>query len=112
MFLPCYFAFLAGCRRVTRKAKSTPMTRHSYHERDYVFGQVMLKLRSSIGLTQAGLAALLEVSRLAVGEWEAGSNYPKAEHLQHFLALCVQQHVFGLCCKNSRRNTIGVKPRF
>jgi transcriptional regulator with XRE-family HTH domain len=70
------------------------MTRHSYHERDYVFGQVMLKLRSSIGLTQAGLANLLGVSRRAVGEWEAGSNYPKAEHLQHFIALCVQQHVF------------------
>jgi LuxR family maltose regulon positive regulatory protein len=70
------------------------MTRHSYQERDYIFGQVMLKLRSSIGLTQAGLAALLGVSRRAVGEWEAGSNYPKAEHLQHFIALCVQQHVF------------------
>ena len=71
------------------------MTRHSYRERDYTFGQVMLKLRTSIGLTQAGLADLLGVSRRAVGEWEAGSNYPKAEHLQHFLALCVQQHVFA-----------------
>jgi len=70
------------------------MTRHSYRERDYAFGQVMLKLRTSIGLTQAGLAALLGVSRRAVGEWEAGSNYPKAERLQHFVALCVQQHVF------------------
>jgi len=71
------------------------MTRHSYRERDYGFGQVMLKLRSSIGLTQAGLAARLGVSRRAVGEWEAGSNYPKAERLQHFVALCVQQHVFA-----------------
>ena len=88
------------------------MTRHSYQERDYIFGQVMLKLRSSIGLTQAGLAHPLGVSRRAVGEWEAGSNYPKAEHLQYFLALFVQQHVFGLCYKNSWRNTIGVKPRF
>ncbi len=95
MFLPCYFAFLAGCRRATRKAKSTPMTRHSYQERDYAFGQIMLKLRTSIGLTQAGLAALLGVSRHAVDKWEAGSNYPKAEHLQHFLELCVQQHVFA-----------------
>ena len=56
MFLPCCFAFLVGCCRVTRKAKSTLMTRHSYRERDYAFGQVMLKLRTSIGLTQAGLA--------------------------------------------------------
>ena len=71
------------------------MTRHSYHERDYAFGQVMLKLRTSIGLTQAGLAALLGVSRRAVGEWETGSNYPRAERLQHFVALCVQQHVFA-----------------
>jgi transcriptional regulator with XRE-family HTH domain len=70
------------------------MTRHSYHERDYVFGQIMLKLRSSIGLTQAVLANLLGVSRRAVGEWEGGLNYPKAEHLKHVLELCVQQHVF------------------
>src|SRR5207244_7803410 len=71
-----------------------PMTRHSYRERDYAFGQVMLKLRTSIGLTQAGLANLLGVSRRAVGEWEGGLNYPKAEHLQQFITLCVQQHVF------------------
>ena len=70
------------------------MTRHSYREHDYTFGQTMLKLRTSIGLTQAGLADLLGVSRRAVGEWEGGLNYPKAPHLQHFLALCVQQHVF------------------
>jgi WD40 repeat protein/DNA-binding XRE family transcriptional regulator len=70
------------------------MTRHAYRERDYTFGQTMLTLRTSIGLTQAGLAGLLGVSRRAVGEWEAGSTYPKAEHLQHFIGLCVQQHVF------------------
>ena len=70
------------------------MPRHSYRERDYTFGQAMLTLRTSVGLTQAGLAALLGVSRRAIGEWEGGSTYPKAEHLQHFLELCVQQHVF------------------
>jgi DNA-binding transcriptional regulator YiaG len=47
------------------------MTRHSYRERDYAFGQVMLKLRTSIGVTQAGLANLLGVSRRAVGEWDS-----------------------------------------
>ncbi len=36
-------------------------------------------MRTSIGLTQAGLAALLGVSRRAVGEWEGGSNYPKGD---------------------------------
>ena len=71
------------------------MPRHSYHERDYAFGQVMLNLRTSIGLTQAGLANLLGVSRRAVGEWEVGSNYPKAEHLQHLIGLCVRQHIFA-----------------
>jgi transcriptional regulator with XRE-family HTH domain len=71
------------------------MPRHSYHEHDYAFGQAMLKLRTSIGLTQAGLADLLGVSRRAIGEWEAGSNYPKAERLQHLIELCVQQHVFA-----------------
>src|SRR6266487_4949325 len=95
MLLPCCFPWLGWRRRVTRKASSTPMARHSYRERDYTFGQLILKLRTSIGLTQAGLAALLGISRRAVGEWETGLNYPKAEHLQHFLGLCVQQHVFA-----------------
>jgi transcriptional regulator with XRE-family HTH domain len=76
------------------EGKEHAMPRHSYRESDYVFGQLMLKLRSRIGLTQASLAALLGVSRRAVGKWEAGNNYPQAEHLQHLLALCVQQHVF------------------
>jgi hypothetical protein len=39
------------------------MPRHSYRERDYPFGQAMLTLRTSIGLTQAGLGRLLGVSR-------------------------------------------------
>src|SRR5262249_27779572 len=60
----------------------------------FAFGQAMLTLRTSIGLTKAGLAAVLGVSRRAVAEWEGGGDYPKAEHLQHFLELCVQQHVF------------------
>jgi DNA-binding XRE family transcriptional regulator len=89
------FAFLIGRCRVTRKSKSTPLTRYSYHERDYAFGRAMPKLRTSLGLTQAGLAALLRVSRRAVGEWEGGLNYPKPEHLQHFLGLCVRASVFA-----------------
>ena len=95
MLLPDCFTLLARCWRVTRKAQSTPMPRHSYRERDYAFGQAMLTLRTSIGLTQAGLAGLLGVSRRAVSEWEGGSNYPKAEHLQQVLELCVQQRVFA-----------------
>ena len=88
-------AFLAWRCRVMWKARSTTMKRHSYRERDYTFGQTMLTLRTSIGLMQAGLATRLGVSRRTIGEWEAGSNFPKAEHLKQFLELCVQQQVFA-----------------
>jgi WD40 repeat protein/transcriptional regulator with XRE-family HTH domain len=71
------------------------MKRSSYGERDYAFGQAMLSLRSAIGLTQAGLAEHLGVSRRAVGEWEAGSSYPKAEHLKAFMTLAVEQQAFA-----------------
>jgi DNA-binding transcriptional regulator YiaG len=40
----------------------------TYGERDYAFGKAMLTLRTNIGLTQAGLADLLGVSRRVVGE--------------------------------------------
>src|SRR2546426_11124846 len=63
------------------------MKRSSYGEHDYAFGQMMLTLRTHIGLTQAGLAELLHVSRRAVAEWEAGSSYPKAEHLKQLILL-------------------------
>ena len=58
------------------------MKRSSYGERDSAFGQMMLTLRTSLGLTQAQLAERLGVSRRAVAEWEEGGNYPKAEHLK------------------------------
>ncbi len=70
------------------------MKRYSYGERDYAFGQMMLTLRTRIGLTQAGLAELLHVSRRAVAEWEAGSAYPKAEHLKELIALGVRASAF------------------
>ncbi len=66
-----------------------------YGERDYAFGQMMLTLRTNIGLTQAGLADLLGISRRAVAEWEAGSSSPKAEHLKHFIALGVRASAFA-----------------
>ncbi len=70
------------------------MNRSSYGGRDYAFGQMMLTLRASIGLTQAGLAERLGVSRRAVAEWEAGLAYPKAERLKRLLALGIQQQAF------------------
>jgi len=69
--------------------------RYSYHERDYAFGQLMLTLRTTIGLTQAGLAERLHVHRRAVAGWEAGSSYPKADHLKELITLAVQQQAFA-----------------
>jgi WD40 repeat protein/transcriptional regulator with XRE-family HTH domain len=66
----------------------------SYRERDYTYGAAMLTLRNAIGLTQNGLANLLGVSRRAVGEWEAGSSYPKVEHLKELIALVVKSQAF------------------
>ena len=68
----------------------------SYRDRDYSFGERMLSLRSAIGLTQTGLAEHLGISRFAVGEWEAGNKYPKAEHLKTFIELAVQQDAFSV----------------
>ena len=70
------------------------MKRFSYGERDYAFGQSLLTLRTAIGLTQAGLAEFLGVSRKAVGGWESGDSYPKAEHLKQLIELAVKQQAF------------------
>ncbi len=71
------------------------MKRSAYHDRDYAFGQEMLTLRTAIGLTQTGLADYLGVSRRSVGDWEAGSSYPKVKHLKQFIALAVQHRAFA-----------------
>src|SRR2546426_10953346 len=68
--------------------------RYSYRERDYAFGQLMLTLRITIGLTQAGLADRLGISRRAVAEWEGGLSYPKAERLKQLITLGAQQQTF------------------
>src|SRR5579859_6781869 len=65
-----------------------------YRERDYASGSVLLTLRTKIGLTQAGLATQLGISRRAVGEWEMGSSYPKAEHLKALIEQAVQHQAF------------------
>src|SRR5947209_3539799 len=70
------------------------MKRSSYHEPYYAFGQALLTLRTTARLTQAGVAEELGVSRKAVGEWEAGLNYPQAAHLRAFIALAVEKQAF------------------
>src|SRR4051794_25611611 len=71
------------------------MPRLSHRELDFAFGQLMLTLRTSIGLSQASLADSLGVSRHAVGGWEGGQSYPKAGHLKHIITLGLQQHAFA-----------------
>src|SRR5258708_8728852 len=79
--------------RVGRKGARL-VRRSSYGERDYAFGQLILSLRSAIGLTQAGLSDHLGISKKAVGEWEAGSSYPKATHLKTLISPAVKAQVF------------------
>ncbi len=71
------------------------MKSYSYRERDYTFGQLVLTLRSAIGLTQAALGERLGVSRRAVAEWEAGLGYPKAERLKQLITLGVRASAFA-----------------
>src|SRR5436305_9890202 len=79
----------AGSRRTEMLVKS-----YSYEERDYAFGLLIQKLRTTIGLSQAGLGELLGISRRAVAEWEGGLSYPKAERLKQLIALGMQQQAF------------------
>ena len=72
------------------------MKRSSHGERDYTFGQKILTLRTSVGLTQAGLAGRLGISRRAVAAWEVGNSYPKADHLKQLIVLGVRQQAFAV----------------
>jgi DNA-binding transcriptional regulator YiaG len=56
----------AGSREIRRSL----VKRHVYRERDYAFAQLVLTLRTAIGLSQAGLAERLGASRRAVVGWE------------------------------------------
>ncbi len=70
------------------------MKRSLYGERDYAFGQLMLTLRTHIGLTQASLAQRLGISRRAVSTWELGSNYPASAHLKELIVLGMRASAF------------------
>src|SRR6266567_773961 len=96
--MACHFPSLPIHRLapVGHAERSALMKRTSYGERDYGFGQAILTLRTNIGLTQAGLAEQLGVSRRAVAEWEAGSSYPKAERLKQLIESGIQQQAFAV----------------
>src|SRR2546425_613560 len=66
------------------------MKRSRYSEPDYAFGQLIMTLRTQMGLTQAHLAERLDVSRRTVSSWELGSNYPATAHLKELIALGIE----------------------
>src|SRR5260370_38843981 len=82
------------CARPGHAEGRSPVKSYSYRERDYAFGQMILTLRTHIGLTQEGLGERLGVSRRAVAHWEAGLNYPDNEHLQQLIPLGAQARIF------------------
>src|SRR6266567_4666371 len=90
----CHFTCCTFLSCYRSRKECMPLRIHTYGERDFAFGQVMLRLRTAIRLTQVELAQCLGVSRAAVLGWEAGSSYPKAERLKRFIALGVQLQAF------------------
>ena len=46
------------------------------------FGEKLLELRNSKGMTQEELAEALFVSRTAISKWESGRGYPSIDSLK------------------------------
>src|SRR3989442_3758307 len=87
--------FRSVCRFAgSREIRRALVKRHVYRERDYAFAQLVLTLRTAIGLSQVGLAERLGASRRAVADWEGGLSYHKAERLKQLIALGMQQQAF------------------
>src|SRR5260370_40019502 len=57
-------------------------TKHADNRAPGSFQSLLLGHRGRTGLTQQQLAARAGVSRRSVQDWEAGLNYPDAQHLQ------------------------------
>lgn len=54
---------------------------------DYKFGNYILSLRESAGMTQSGVAAAVGVTGKAVSKWETGKSKPTTEVLRKLSAL-------------------------
>src|SRR2546430_7592598 len=88
-----HFTSLHKCVAAPGHAEGRALVKsYSYRERDYAFGQLMLTLRTTLGLTQAGLAAAPGGSPRALAGWGGGLSYPTTETLQAFLPPSVPQH--------------------
>src|SRR5262245_13653125 len=66
----------------------------SYRDRKFVFGNQLLTFRTRASLTQSALAEQIGVHLRSVQNWEAGESYPKAETLQHLIAVFLSHQVF------------------
>ena len=72
----------------------------------YVTGTVIKGLREGKGLTQAQLAARLQVSDKAVSKWETAKGYPDItliEPLAQALDISVMELLSGDCVTNANR---------
>src|SRR5262249_53192578 len=79
---------------VYESVERTMSVKTSYRELDYESGKAIQTLRGRTGLTQAGLAECLGVSKRTVSEWETGGSYLKEERLKALIALAVQHQAF------------------
>jgi transcriptional regulator with XRE-family HTH domain len=61
-------------------------TEHAADRRAESFRGLLLRHRGRTGLTQRQLAERVGVSRGSLQDWEAGLNYPDAQHLQALIA--------------------------
>src|SRR2546430_6499887 len=91
-----HFTSLHKCVAAPGHAEGRALVKsYSYRERDYAFGQLMLTLRTTLGLTQAGLAEPLGGSPRAVAGGEGGLRHPQTQRPQTVIPPCVPQHALA-----------------
>ena len=74
---------------------------------DYAFGNKMLRLRQSKGLSQAQLAAKIGVTNKAVSKWETGTSKPTTDTLIKLAALfSVDVNELLLCKEEKNKKAI------
>ncbi|TAH13902.1 MAG: XRE family transcriptional regulator [Curvibacter sp.] len=80
-------ALKASTRSSGPRSKSAPESDEAAASPSIRFNpQRLANFRSKVGITQAQMAALLEVSYLSVHKWEAGASKPRAAQLQKIAA--------------------------
>src|SRR6476660_4398002 len=93
----CISPHLVGrsCGMEMKQERGAMGTHRTYHERKYVFGQLVLTCRTRASLTQIELAEQIGVHRRSVQNWETGESYPKAETLQRMIAVFLLHRAFS-----------------